>query len=224
MYSDPSGDPRYQTLRPTSEEAEAWAAREHKRREAWLAGPTEDEQREWARRYRRRAAFGLAESSLGPSEEEISDWKEREHKRREGWLKGPTDGEKRDWARRYQRHGRSEVSESDLPPTDEEVDQWAAAETRRRQAWLAGPTDEEKRRWARREAGEFWAGMPSPAAIGGDLAAFADELMREGDLAAKGAFSVLSRAPMALWSYFVRAGRTVEDDIYQPPRRRRVRF
>ena len=49
---------------PTEQEINAWAAREQKRREAWLAGPTDAERRDWARRERQRrssredAAFG----------------------------------------------------------------------------------------------------------------------------------------------------------------------
>ena len=37
---------------PTDREVEEWAAREKKRREAWLAGPTDAEKREWSRRQR----------------------------------------------------------------------------------------------------------------------------------------------------------------------------
>jgi hypothetical protein len=66
--------------------------------------------------------------------------------------------------------------------------------------------------------------MPNPTAIGSELVDFADQLMRESDLAAKGLVSALSQAPLALWSYFVRSGRTFEDELYQPPTRRRVRF
>jgi hypothetical protein len=35
-------------------EIEAWAAREHKRRQAWLEGPSEGEKQEWARLERQR--------------------------------------------------------------------------------------------------------------------------------------------------------------------------
>ena len=35
---------------PTDQEVEEWAEGEKKRREAWLAGPTEAEKREWSRR------------------------------------------------------------------------------------------------------------------------------------------------------------------------------
>jgi hypothetical protein len=35
-------------------EIEAWAEREHKRRQAWLEGPSESERQEWARLERRR--------------------------------------------------------------------------------------------------------------------------------------------------------------------------
>ena len=223
MYSDPFGDPRHQRLQPTPEETTAWAAREHKRREAWLAGPSDGEQQEWAQRYRRRVALGLADSPIGPSAGEIADWRDREHKRRHAWLAGPTPEEKRAWARRYRWRNLTDMPESELPPTDEEIESWAATETRRRQEWLAGPTDEEKRHWARREAGAFWEG-PAPAALGSELADVADQLLRETELATKGLIGALSRAPFALWSSFERGGRAVEDDIDQPPTKRRVRF
>ena len=37
---------------PTEREIEEWAAREKKRREAWLAGPSEAEKLKWSRRQR----------------------------------------------------------------------------------------------------------------------------------------------------------------------------
>ena len=37
---------------PTDQELEEWAEGEKKRREAWLAGPSEAEKREWSRRQR----------------------------------------------------------------------------------------------------------------------------------------------------------------------------
>jgi hypothetical protein len=37
---------------PTDQEVEAWAEREKKRREAWLAGPSDAEKREWRTRQR----------------------------------------------------------------------------------------------------------------------------------------------------------------------------
>jgi ferric-dicitrate binding protein FerR (iron transport regulator) len=39
----------------TDQEAEEWAEREKKRREAWLAGPSEAEKREWSRRQQQRS-------------------------------------------------------------------------------------------------------------------------------------------------------------------------
>jgi hypothetical protein len=41
-------------LEPTQAEIDAWAARERKRREAWLNGPGEDERAEYAKRLRQR--------------------------------------------------------------------------------------------------------------------------------------------------------------------------
>jgi hypothetical protein len=223
MYSDPLRDPRYEPLQPTPEEVDAWASREHKRREAWLAGPTENEQDDWARRYRRRAALGFTESRLGPSGDDVAQWTEREHKRRQAWLAGPGEEEKREWAR----HGRRAFpgfSESELPPTQEEIDAWADQERRRRQAWLAGPLEDEKRRWIRRETGGLSEDMASAPLMETDLFNAADRLLREADLAAKGSLVALSRAPLALWSYFVRSGRVFEEELYQPTSRRRVRF
>jgi hypothetical protein len=37
---------------PTDQDVEDWAEREKKRREAWLAGPTEAEKRDWRQRQR----------------------------------------------------------------------------------------------------------------------------------------------------------------------------
>ena len=45
---DPAG------LGPSDDEVEAWAERERRRREEWVAGPTEEEKLEWSRSQRRR--------------------------------------------------------------------------------------------------------------------------------------------------------------------------
>jgi hypothetical protein len=39
---------------PTPAEVDAWAAREHLRRQAWVNGPSDEEKRAWARYERRR--------------------------------------------------------------------------------------------------------------------------------------------------------------------------
>jgi hypothetical protein len=224
MPFDPLSDPRYEPLQPLPEEADAWASRERKRREAWLAGPTQFEQEEWARRRQRRLTFGYEETALGPSTEEIAEWAEREHKRRQAWLAGPTDEEKREWGRRQSRRDVSGYPPTELTPTAEEIDDWAAKEHARRQAWLAGPTEQEKRRWMRRQAGSAWEDLADLPPIDSDVVDMAGRLLREADLATKGSVAALSRAPLAIWSYLVRAGRTFEDELYQPPPRRRVRF
>ena len=100
MESETTADPRQEPAEPTREEIEAWAAREHKRREAWAGGPTDAEKQAWARRYRRRALLGLAESRLPPSPEDVEQWAKRERKRREAWAAGPTEEEKAEWAER----------------------------------------------------------------------------------------------------------------------------
>ena len=189
MYFDPLRDPRYEPLQPTPEEIEAWASRERKRREAWLAGPTEDEQDEWVRRYRRRAALGFAESRLGPSRDDVAQWAEREHKRRQAWLAGPTEQEKREWARRSQRRGLDRFPESDLPPTEEEISLGGAGtrpssgvargSDRGREATL-GPTRD------RRRVGGTCRDVP---VMESDFLDAANRLLREADLAAKGSLA-----------------------------------
>jgi hypothetical protein len=224
---DPSRDPRYEPLEPTPDEVGAWASRERMRREAWLAGPTQDEQDEWARRYRQRAALGFAESRLGPSRDEVAEWAQREHKRRQAWLEGPTDQEKRDWARGHRRRRLAGLPESDLPPTENEITAWADRERARRRAWLEGPTAEEQQRWIRSERGSIWGDVASGSQgseIESELFDVADRVLREVDLATKGSLVALARAPFAIWSSLVRSGRRFEDDFYQPPPRRRVRF
>jgi hypothetical protein len=171
MMSDPS-DPRFEPLEPAPEEISAWAEREHRRREAWLAGPGEEEKRDWARDFRSRA-------SRGPFGEPVF-------------------------------------------PSPEEADEWAARENKRRQEWLGGPTEEEKERWARRQARGTWPDWPLDLPAG--LSDAAQRLLREAELAGKGSFYALSRAPMMLWSYFVRAGRAFEQEFYQQPPRGRVRY
>ncbi len=217
-------DPRYHPLQPAPEEIEAWAGREHKRRQAWLAGPTEGEKLDWARRRRRRAVFGLEESRLGPIAEEIEAWAGRERKRREAWVAGPTEEEKRDWARRHGRASAVGLSEPAPPPAPEEIEAWAERERRRRREWLEGPSDDEKQEWARHEAGGFWTELTSLPSTEPALPEAAQRLLREAELVAKGSFYALSRAPAALWSYFIRAGRTCEEEFSREPRRTRVPY
>jgi hypothetical protein len=221
---DPPRDPRYEPLEPTADEVDAWASRERKRRQAWLAGPSQDEQHDWAHRRRQRAALGFTESRLGPSRDEVAEWAQREHKRRHAWLEGPTEHEKREWARGYRRRRLTGLPESDLPPSEDEISAWADRERARRRAWLEGPTEEEKERWIRSERGDIWGDVPAGSAIESELLDAADRVLREADLATKGSLVALARAPFAIWSSLVRSGRRFEDDFYQPPPSRRVRF
>jgi len=220
MQPEPNGDPRGQPLPPTHEEIEAWGARERARRAAWLAGPSAEEKREWARRYRWRAALGLEETRLAPAAEDVDRWAEREHQRRAAWLEGPTLAEKQEWAAR-QRHRAADAAS----PTDADVEAWAAREKQRRQDWLAGPSEEEKQRWAEREMTSLFDElMRVPAALQSELPEGAQQVLRDAELAGKGAVYSLMRAPVAVWSYLVRAGRAFEGEFYQEPRRRRVRY
>jgi hypothetical protein len=221
MQPEPMIDPRDRPAGPTPEETEAWAAREHKRREAWAAGPSEEEKEERARRWRRRAAFGLEESRLGPTREDIESWAERERKRRAAWLAGPTEDEKREWARSSRARGLG-LTGSSLPPSPEETEEWARREQQRRREWLDGPSEQEKLDWARRQSGTWEGLMGLPLEHG--FSEVAQRFFREAELAGKGSLFALTSAPAALWSYFVRAGRAFEEEFYQPARRRRVRF
>jgi hypothetical protein len=111
-----------------------------------------------------------------------------------------------------------------LPPTEEEINAWAEQERSRRQAWLEGPTQDEMQRWIRRESGGEWEDLRNAPVVESELLDAADRLLREADLAAKGSLVALARAPLAIWSYLIRSGRMFEEELYQPPSRRRVRF
>jgi len=222
MQSEPTVDPRQQPLWATHEEIEAWAAREHARRAAWLAGPSSEEKQEWARRYRWRAALGLEETRLAPAVEDVDRWAERERKRRVAWLEGPSEAEKHDWAARQRHH--ADAAEA-TPPAAADIEAWAAREKQRRQDWLAGPSEEEKQRWAERQTTTLFDDlMRFPAALESELPEGAQRFLRDAELAGKGAVYSLMRAPLAAWSYLVRTGRAFEEEFYHEPRRRRVRY
>ena len=204
---------------PTPDEVDAWASRERMLRQAWLAGPTEDEQHEWACRYRQRATLGFAESRLGASRDEIVEWAQREHKRRQAWLEGPTEQEKQDWARGYRRPRLTGLPESDLPPTDDEIS--------------TGRPGTRPSSGVARGAHRRGEAALDPKGARGHLGRRAERLRDRTRAARRGRSSSargrsrdegLARAPLAIWSYLVRSGRRVEDDFYQPPPRRRVRF
>jgi hypothetical protein len=220
MNDESHPDPRNCPLAPTAEEIEEWTAREQQRRGAWLAGPDEDEKQEWARRYRWRARLGLEESRLGPTRQEADAWAEREHKRRAAWASGPTEAEKQRWATEQRHH----VGREGSPPDTAEIESWATREAERRANWLAGPSDAEKRAWARRQSGEFIDDLMSlSGTLDSDLPDTARNFLREAQLVTEGAVYTLARAPLILWSRFVRAGRAFEEEFYDKPRRSRVR-
>ena len=60
---------------PTDQEVETWAEREKNRREAWLAGPSEAEKREWSRRQRElselRELYGASDDRDSELEREL---------------------------------------------------------------------------------------------------------------------------------------------------------
>jgi hypothetical protein len=221
MQTEPNVDPRRQGLRPADDEIEAWAAREHARRAAWLAGPSAEEKQDWVRRYRWRATLGLEESRLAPALEDVEGWAEREHKRRAAWLEGPSEAEKQSWAAEQ----RSGAGAGATAPAAADIEAWAAREKQRRQEWLAGPSAEEKEHWAERQtSGLLDDLLRLPSSLEMELPEAAQRFLREAELAGKGAVYSLARAPLAVWSYLVRAGKAFEEEFYQEPRRRRVRY
>jgi len=60
---------------PTDQEVEQWAEREKKRREAWLAGPSEAEKREWSRKQQHqedlRELYGAGDRPESEVEREV---------------------------------------------------------------------------------------------------------------------------------------------------------
>jgi len=219
MDAETTTDPRIHALAPTQEEVAAWAEREHARRQAWIAGPTELEKQEWARRCARRAAFGFGESDLAPTQDEIDAWAERERRRRAAWLEGPSEDEKRRWASALAgREG------TELAPTPDEIE-WAKRETKRRRAWLEGPTEDEKLEWSRRQTeGHLFTGrVPLPPGLAREEARLAS-LLHEVELAGKDTFDALSRVSDAFFSYLVRSRIPIEKRTSAPPRRSRVPY
>jgi hypothetical protein len=225
MTSEPHIDPRERTLPPTQEEIDAWAAREHRRRAAWLAGPSAEEKQDWARRYRWRATLGFEESRLGPAPEDVEQWTAREHRRREAWLAGPTDAEKQSWAKQQRRRTRIGFADDAAPTTQAEIEAWAAREKQRRQEWVAGPSEEEKQQWAERQRRSLVDELTSlPELLESELPEAVHRWLRDAELASKGTLYTLSRAPLMLWSYFIRAGRTLEGELSKRPPRSRVPY
>jgi len=110
-----------------------------------------------------------------------------------------------------------------LEPSDAEVEEWAERERQRREAWLRGPAQEERAAWARQERerrlGESALAQQRAAA---EAERLRQRYVREGQLAAEGALSLLlswSRRGLAL---LVQKGREWEEEAGQPGRRRRV--
>ena len=123
-----------------------------------------------------------------------------------------------------------------LEPSEAEIDAWAERERTRREAWLGGPTVEERAAWATRERERRLAGLKAEQrAEAMPLGRRGAYLVREAQLAAEGALSLLSKEVTAegmmgafqKWSgrglaALVRAGREWEDAFAQPSRRRPV--
>jgi hypothetical protein len=120
-----------------------------------------------------------------------------------------------------------------LEPSEAEVDAWAERERRRREGWLSGPTAEERAAWVQRERDRRLASFEPAPAPGAGLVRRAQHSLREAQLAAEGAMSLLwkgleaegpVRYPVGLfrrWSrrgmeVLVRAGQEWEEEMAQP--------
>jgi hypothetical protein len=125
-----------------------------------------------------------------------------------------------------------------LEPSEAEVEAWAERERRRREEWLSGPTAEERAAWVQRERERRLTGLRAgPASDATDLARRTLRPVREAQLAAEGAVSLLWKGleadgPVGLlrkWSRrgmdtLVRAGREWEEEMVRPPGGRRVPY
>ena len=216
----------FATSQPAQVEIDAWAEREHKRRQAWLNGPGVVERLDWAERHCRDidATGGI------DIEAEAEAWKEREHKRRQAWLNGPSEQERLEWARQ---HRRRSMGGPVVAPTDDEVAAWAEHEGRRRRAWAEGPTEQEKIEWAREHSRSAGTSIPPWSAFRASTFGEipfdeAEELLgrwaRQAELASKGLVYSLIETPLYFWSQWLDAGRRWEEGSYRPYRRARVRF
>ncbi len=228
-------------LPPSNDDLERWVERERNRRQAWAAGPTEAEKRDWAtgecRRSMRATPVGSA-TALAPTESEIEEWAEQERRRRQRWLEGPTLAEKQDWARRERERAMLEHGPGAVGPTDEEVEAWGQAEARRRKAWLEGPSEVEREdeAWARERAArdrrmEFTyggRGRYGPAYPDGPFGSRDDEfvqrLKRDAWLMRVGAWYSFVEAPFRVAAALRNAGLEWEDRYAQPVDRERVRL
>ena len=72
-------------------EVDAWAVREHERRQAWLAGPSEREKAVVKARLLAREAQTSDDASFdaGKVDDEVAFWADRESARRKAWAEGP---------------------------------------------------------------------------------------------------------------------------------------
>ena len=112
-----------------------------------------------------------------------------------------------------------------LEPSEAEIEEWAARERQRREAWLKGPTDEQKATWARRERERRLAeleGSRRARGLGGDPARVVQRSMRQAQLAAEGAMSLLFKLSLSeALDRLVRAGREWEAEFTSAPTPRR---
>jgi hypothetical protein len=119
----------------------------------------------------------------------------------------------------------AEPPEPDLAgPTQAEIDAWAERERKRREAWLSGPTTAEREAYAQRERERREAAATGAAARAAELARQSRRYARDSQLAAEGAFMLMSRWSRRAFAELTRAGREWEEETTKPGAKRRIRL
>jgi hypothetical protein len=203
-------------------DVEEWAEREHRRRQGWLAGPSEAERYEYAVMNRARGGLAslvsLGSPPLMPTDAEVDEWAARETARRQAWVDGPSQTERMTYGTQ-----RSMLSPGTVQV---DVDEWAAREHDRRVAWAAGPSEAEKHDWAVRhtdrsrayytQAGPYVRGVRSDYAGADALPPIAAEIRDLARLAMAGAAYRAFEYPYEALGHLVQAGMDLQESLVTP--------
>jgi hypothetical protein len=109
-------------------------------------------------------------------------------------------------------------------PTQAEIDAWADQERKRREAWLSGPSPQEREAYAQRERERREAEANGATARAAEMARRGKRYARESQLAAEGAFSLMTRWSRRGFAELMRAGREWEEETTKPGAKRRIRL
>jgi hypothetical protein len=209
-YAPPYGSTPPSAAGPTDEEVDEWAAKEHARRESWLEGPTESERLEWARQEREHRTSRIgAPVATGPTDEEVAAWADEERLRRQAWLQGPTQAEKAEYAQ-----------------VESERRRWAVPRPYGYEPYGYAPygyapygAEGSFAPWMYVYAGGWGAYGPRYPAPDYETAR---QFGRSLELAGRGAWYLLTEGPYVAWERLLEAGRTWEEQAYQPAPRQRI--